>query len=184
MLSSKPLWINGSPKKDGFTMRIANYVLADFEITPVHAYDQNVHACDDCKVCHYKLGCKFKDDHTTIIESLKNTDTLILTTPIYFGAMSDQLLKIINRFQQLFERVYSHDVHDITLKNLIIISTCASTDPKMYDGLRLTTHILEKLFNVENTHTLLLHNTDNEDPMHAELKTIKTFKETIKKALN
>lgn len=165
-------------------MRVANHVLTDFEVTPIHAYEQNVHACDDCKVCHYKLGCKFTDDHTTIIDALKNTDTFILTTPIYFGAMSDQLLKIINRFQQLFERKYTHKVHEFTLKNLIVVSTCASTDDAMFDGLKLTTNILKELFNVTHVHTLLLSNTDHEDPLKTQLKSINEFKITIKKALN
>ncbi|MFP4286408.1 MAG: flavodoxin family protein [Candidatus Izemoplasmataceae bacterium] len=183
-MSSKSIWINGSPNLNGFTMGVAKEVLKSYDIKRYDSYQVNVNSCDDCKVCHYKLGCKFNDDHTKIIEDLKIANTLILTTPIYFGAMTDQLLKIINRFQSLFERKFTHNTHDIAIDNLIVISTCASDDTSMFDGLKLTIRILEKLFSVKNTFTLLLGNTDQVNPLNTEESTIKSFQETIKKALH
>jgi multimeric flavodoxin WrbA len=164
-------------------MRVASHVLDPLDYTLLHAYDLRINPCDDCKVCHYKLACKHNDDHDIIIDALKATDTLILTTPIYFGAMSDQLLKVINRFQQLFERKYTHKRDDIKLKKLIVISTCASNDITMFDGLKLTVRILNQLFSVEKTDLLLLNNTDNEDPMITQIDRVNHFKESIKKAL-
>ncbi len=125
-----------------------------------HAYDLNVHSCDDCKLCRMRLACKHNDDMLTVFDALKKADTLIIATPVYFGAMTDALLRIINRFQQLFEAKFTHQKPFTTIQRLILISTTASHDPTMFDGVKLTTRLLEELFDVERTHTLTLGGTD------------------------
>ncbi len=125
-----------------------------------NAYTLNIHPCDDCKLCHARFACKHDDDMQTVLDALKKADTLVLATPVYFGAMTDMMMRIINRFQQLFEAKFTHKKPFTTIKKLIVISTAASEDPSMFDGVRLTTRLLEELFSVERVHTLLLGHTD------------------------
>ncbi|MFU8786015.1 MAG: flavodoxin family protein [Candidatus Izemoplasmataceae bacterium] len=183
-MSSKILMINGSPNLNGYTMACAEKIFEPFTYELLHAYRLNINPCDDCKVCHHVLRCKHKDAMESVIEKIKHSDTLILVSPVYFGAMTDQLLKIINRFQQLFEAKYTHKSTPIKLKNLYVISTCAAPHDTMFEGIKLTTSILKELFSVENVSIFTANNTDHITNILSENKSsIEQFSQQVKKEL-
>ena len=99
------LVINGSPNKNSKTLSVTNEIIkgSDEEIKYINAYDITADSCDDCKYCHTKKGCVKRDDMDFIYELLYSANTLIISSPVYFGGMSDQTMKIINRFQRFFE---------------------------------------------------------------------------------
>jgi len=169
------LILNGSPNKGSMTLALTeNFVKhlnREFEI--INCYDLNIISCDDCKFCHHKLGCNKVDDMETIYQLLLKTDTLILSSPIYFGAFSNELLKVINRFQRYFaERFVHHKALDIKIKRLIAVTSAGSNNEKMFEGARLTFDILGNLFQVEDKHFITASNTDhipaldNEEVLH------------------
>jgi len=118
---------------------------------------------------------------TTLLDSV---DTLVIASPIYFGSLSDTLMRIINRFQPYFEKKFTHKLPVPTIKNIYLISTCASQSTSMFNGPKVTLTILKDLFNATNTDTLTLTNTDHlEDVVIAYKEAIATFTSTIKKEL-
>ena len=165
-------------------MNVVNALFEPNTLTTIHAYEQYLHPCDDCKVCRKHLRCKYTDAMQPVFKALKETNTLIIASPIYFGALTDQLMRIINRFQSLFEAKFTHEKTFTTIDNLILISTCASTDKTMFQGATLTLDILKKLFNSKNTLSLTLTNTESiKDITTTYKEAINTFKQTLKKEL-
>ncbi len=119
-----------------------------------------------------------------INDDLDHIDTLVIASPIYFGGLTDQLTKIINRFQPFFEKKFTHKIPVPTIRNIYLISTCASKTDTMFDGPKVTLKILKDLFSATNTKTLTLTNTDNLDDIVSTYQdTIDTFSSTIKKEL-
>lgn len=161
-------------------MQVAKHVFDASNIQVFHAYEQNIHPCDDCKLCHHKLACKHKDDMDAIKKAIQHADTLILVSPIYFGALSDQCMRIINRFQMMFEAKFTHQKPFTTLKNIYLISTAASTDTSMFQGAKLTLSILKSLFSAEHTNALTLGGTDDcKDILATYQDEIASFKRSI-----
>lgn len=160
-------------------MQVAKAIFNDFD-TIFNVYDLTINACDDCKVCHYSLNCKFDDDMSKVLDTLNNCDHLVLVSPIYFGSLSDQLMKLINRFQVLFEQKFTHQKAIIKLPKLTMISTCAAKDEGMFDGAKLTLKILENLFDVKEVNKLFLTNTDMiDDICQVYQEQIYQFKKSI-----
>lgn|GEM_PF-878859 len=157
--NSKRLIINGSPHKDSHTMTLATALFNTDNI--IHAYDKEVNSCDDCKYCNFKAGCKFKnDDMPFIIEKIHEADTLVIASPIYFGTLSDQTLKILNRFQQFFSAKFTLDGPYPKIKNLIMINTCGANNLTMFEGVKVTLNILKSLFDAERVEHITVANTD------------------------
>ncbi len=183
MSNSNYLLINGSPNKQGHSMTFAQTVFDYLPLNVMHAYDININPCDDCKVCHHKLGCKHKDAMNIVIEHLIEADHLIIVSPIYFGALTDQLMKIFNRFQQLFEAKFTHQKPVTTFKTITLLSTAAATD-KMFDGAKLTLSILKSLFDAKKTFFYGLTDTDTITDIRIAYKDkLSTIKSTLKKEL-
>ncbi len=165
-------------------MQVVHKIFASGNAKIIHAYESHVSSCDDCKVCHYKPSCKFNDDMKLINEILDQIDTLVIASPIYFGGLSDQLMTIINRFQPYFEKKFTHKLPVPIIKNIYLISTCASKSHTMFDGPNVTLNILKDLFSATNTNTLTLTNTDDLDDIVSTYQNdINAFKSTIKKEL-
>jgi multimeric flavodoxin WrbA len=165
-------------------MQIVSRVFDAYTPHILHAYDTNVSSCDDCKVCHYKPSCKFNDDMSLVYTALDDIDTLVIASPIYFGSLSDKIMSIINRFQPYFEKKFTHNISVPKIKNIYLISTCASKSTSMFNGPNISLKILSDLFNATNTHTLTFTNTDNIDDVVAENKDeIDSFTTMIKKEL-
>lgn len=160
-------------------MTVANYVFPNTKT--FHAYDLNIASCDDCKVCHYKVKCQHKDDFEIVLNTLKTITHLVIVSPVYFGALSDQLLRILNRFQFLFEAKYTHQAPVIKIPKLTLIASAASKEDWMFDGVKLSFKLLISLFDSTEVHTLCLGNTD---ALKDILKTYKTEIDNLKKSVN
>ncbi len=158
--------INGSPNKNGFSMTLADAIFD--ENTVHHAYEMSIESCTDCGFCDKRPACIFDDDMDAIISALHHDDTLILASPIYFGALSDKLLAILNRLQMLFKKKFTHKQEIPDIKRLYIVATCGAGNAVMFDGAHLTLTILKQLFNAETARLFTLKGTD---AMHPETLT-------------
>jgi len=102
-----------------------------------------------------------------IYKALEQTDTLILSSPIYFGALSNELMQVINRFQRYYAQKYVHKKPlNIKLKQLILVTSAGSKSTQMFNGAKLTYDILVSLFNPDTHHIVKASNTDHIDPIN------------------
>ncbi len=179
------LVINGSPNKDSKTLSVTYEIIKDSkeEIIYIDAYKIKIDSCDDCKYCHSKIGCVKSDDMDNIYDLLYKAETLIISSPIYFGAMTDQTMKIVNRFQRFYEQKFSIKDNNIPrLNNLIIVSTQGGINNDMFDGVKQTYNILELLFNPDYSVLLTVPSTDELHPLE-QLKVFKKIHSIQKKMI-
>ena len=162
------LVINGSPNKDSKTLSVTKEILkySNEEIIYIDAYKVNVDSCDDCKFCNTKIGCIKRDDMDGIYDLMYKATSLIISSPVYFGGMSDQTMKIINRFQRFFEQKFTIRKGDIpTFNNLIFVSTQGGVNTDMFDGVIQTYKILGFLFRPDYSEIITVPSTDMNHPL-------------------
>ena len=101
----KVLLVNGSPRKNGNTMRALQEVAASLEKEGLETEiawigNKPVRGCAACYQCKTKdLGkCVFADDvANSIIEKLKDADGIVIGSPTYYGQPTGALLAVWQR---------------------------------------------------------------------------------------
>ena len=54
--------------------------------------------CQACETCKTKLDrCVLKDDLAQVLDAIRDTDVLVLATPVYFGDIPGQMKMFIDR---------------------------------------------------------------------------------------
>ncbi|MCR5230456.1 MAG: flavodoxin family protein [Solobacterium sp.] len=100
----KILILNGSPRPDGNTAAMIrtfqNAVKPEHEVNVIRVCRKNIRGCLACEYCHNQGNgeCIQKDDMQEIYALLKDTEMLILASPIYYHGISGQLKCVIDRF--------------------------------------------------------------------------------------
>lgn len=62
--------------------------------------------CVGCLACQETQKCVLKDDAVEIAEKVKNADTLVFVTPIYYYEMSGQMKTLLDRLNPLYPSDY------------------------------------------------------------------------------
>ena len=99
---------NGSPRKKNWnTATLLNNALegaasAGAETELIQLYDLNFSGCISCfsckKISRKKDGvCAVQDDLTSVLDRVRNTDALIIGTPVYYGAESASTRALLER---------------------------------------------------------------------------------------
>ena len=62
--------------------------------------------CRGCLACQKLQKCVLQDDAVSIAEQVKNADTLVFVTPIYYYEMSGQMKTLLDRLNPLYASDY------------------------------------------------------------------------------
>ena len=62
--------------------------------------------CIGCLVCQKTKKCVLNDDAVLIAEKVRNADTLVFATPIYYYEMSGQMKTLLDRMNPLYPSDY------------------------------------------------------------------------------
>ncbi|MBR5163211.1 MAG: flavodoxin family protein [Schwartzia sp.] len=62
--------------------------------------------CIGCLACQKTQKCVLNDDAVAIAEQVKNADTLVFATPIYYYEMSGQMKTLLDRLNPLYPSDY------------------------------------------------------------------------------
>lgn len=82
------LFINGSPNKDGNTVKLAGNLLEGKEYDTLHLLDYKI----------YSYGQEYADDQfMEIIGRIKQADTVVLGSPLYWHSMSGAVRNLLDR---------------------------------------------------------------------------------------
>ena len=123
----KVIAINGSPRKKWNTATLLEKALegaetegAETEI--IHLYDLNFKGCTSCFACKLKDGksygkCAMNDELTPVLDRLKDSDAVILGSPIYLGNSTGEMRSFMERYIFPF-LVYSTDLPSLYPKNI------------------------------------------------------------------
>ena len=82
------LFINGSPNKDGNTVRLADTLLEGKEYDTLHLVDYKI----------YSYGQEYGDDQfMEVIDRMKQADMIVLGSPLYWHSMSGAVRNLLDR---------------------------------------------------------------------------------------
>lgn len=135
----KILVLNGSPRKQGNTMKMINAfqegaMSVGHEVNVVNVAYQKISGCLACEYCHQKEHgvCIQKDDMHHIYDLLKETEMLVIASPIYYHGISGQLKCAIDRLYAVLYPQEELTLHAPYLKKVAMI--LSSGDLDMYEG--------------------------------------------------
>ncbi len=79
---------------------------AGHEAEHVSLKGKEVKFCVGCLACQKTQKCVLKDDAAEIAEKVKNADTLVFVTPIYYYGMCGQMKTLLDRLNPLYPSDY------------------------------------------------------------------------------
>ncbi len=79
---------------------------AGHEVEHISLKGKNLKFCIGCLACQKTQQCVLKDDAVWIAEKVKNTDTLVFATPIYYYGMCGQMKTLLDRMNPLYPSDY------------------------------------------------------------------------------
>jgi len=102
-IMKKIVCLLGSPRPKGNSAAMAkrfNETAEELgaEVTTFALNKLTYRGCQACMACKTKLEkCVLKDDLTEVLEAVRETDVLVMVSPIYYGEVSSQLKSFIDR---------------------------------------------------------------------------------------
>ena len=152
---SKILILTGSPRKNGNTDRLAEAFAEgagehhDVEIISVSDY--KVNPCIGCESCFTRNdhSCFQKDDMGLIYDKLKEADTVIIASPVYFYGISAQLKAVIDRLHTPMRNSFS-------IKRLGLILVGGAELPELIDSILIQYRLVLNFFKLEDIGTVLV----------------------------
>lgn len=91
----------------------------------IHVYDDTIHPCTACGHCRDVFGCVFDDCMAPLYEKIRDSDAVIISSPVYFSSLPGQLKNLIDRCQVLWEQK-ERDKNSIRAKFGFLILTAGS----------------------------------------------------------
>ncbi len=108
---TKIVVLNASPHLGGNSATIVDAMIEEARGVPgndicVHRLDelQAAHGCKACSKCKTKGACVQHDDLSPILEDVRNSDVVIVSTPLYFGHSASQYRVLEDRLYSLFAK--------------------------------------------------------------------------------
>ncbi len=99
----KIVCVKGSPRLNGNSATIADYFLktAQGKGAEIQTFALNrlkYSGCQACMVCKTKQDkCGINDELTEVLDAIRETDILVIATPIYFSEVAGQVKTFIDR---------------------------------------------------------------------------------------
>ena len=82
---------------------------------------RDIKYCIGCLTCQKTQKCVIKDDVPAIAEKVKNAETVVFVTPIYYYEMSGQMKTLLDRLNPLYPTDYK-------FRNIYMLSTAAEDE--------------------------------------------------------
>ena len=79
---------------------------AGHQVEHISLKGKTIGFCIGCMSCQKTQKCALEDDAVEIAEKVKNADTLVFVTPIYYYEMSGQMKTLLDRMNPLYTTDY------------------------------------------------------------------------------
>ena len=114
---------------------------AGHDVEMISLKGKTIKFCIGCLACQKTQQCVLKDDAVAIAEKVKNADTLVFVTPIYYYEMSGQMKTLLDRMNPLYPSDYK-------FRKVYLLSVAAEdeegTNEKAISGLQGWVDCFEK----------------------------------------
>jgi multimeric flavodoxin WrbA len=99
----KVVGIVGSMRRGGNTEILTQIALDEIqkeglETELISLAEKKIEPCDGCRTCLKTGKCHIKDDFDSVFTKMKEAEGIILSTPVYYGAATPQIVSLISRF--------------------------------------------------------------------------------------
>lgn len=91
-------------------------------VTFISLADKSIAFCKGCLACQRCGACVIKDDAVAIAEAMRQADSIVFSTPIYYYEMSGQLKTLLDRANSLY-------ASDYAFRKIYFLSTAAEDAP-------------------------------------------------------
>jgi multimeric flavodoxin WrbA len=161
----KVLGIMGSPRIKGNTDLLLDEALKGAqsqgaETEKIIVDKLNIAPCKEYYGCLKDGNCVIRDDMDGLYRKILDADAVIVATPIFFYAVSAQLMLLISRCQALWARRYILKNLDTPVKRGAFIAVGATKGAKLFDGPKLTIKYFFQAINTEYSEELLIRGVD------------------------
>ena len=114
---------------------------AGHQVEEISLKGKELKYCIGCLACQKTQHCVQKDDALWIVDKMKDADTLVFSTPIYYYEMSGQMKTLLDRMNPLYSS-------DYRFRRVYMLSVAAedetSTPEKAVSGLEGWVDCFEK----------------------------------------
>lgn len=119
------LIISSSPRIGGNSDRLCDEFARGAEgaghvVQRVQLTGKHIAFCDGCNCCSETGECVHQDDMVPILQSMIDSDVIVLATPVYFYTVCAQLKTVIDRCCSKYTQIAGKDFY--------FIATAAETD--------------------------------------------------------
>lgn len=152
---SRILVLIGSPRKGGNTELLARAFTeaagSRHEVELISVADYRIHPCTGCNSCSASEGhrCFQEDGMQQIYGKLKQADTLVIASPVYFYGISAQL-------KALVDRLHTPMRNDFGIQKLGLILVGAADLPDLFDPILLQYRMILRFFHLDDAGTVLV----------------------------
>ena len=79
---------------------------AGHDVETISLKGKTINFCKGCLACQKTQKCVIKDDAVEIAEKVKEAETLVFVSPIYYYEMSGQMKTLLDRMNPLYAADY------------------------------------------------------------------------------
>lgn len=151
----KVLILTGSMRKGGNTDLLAQAFAEgaekNNEVEIISVADYKVNPCIGCNSCftREKNECFQNDDMPMIYEKLREADTVVIASPVYFYGISAQLKAVI-------DRLHTPMRGEFHIKRLALLLVGAASLPELFDAIKLQYQLVLNFFHLEDAGMVLV----------------------------
>jgi putative NADPH-quinone reductase len=153
----------GSPRDKGNSATIAKRFCETAEklgseVKTFALNNLNYQGCQGCMLCKTKLDrCALKDDLTEVLDAIRETDTLVLASPVYYWDVSGQLKTFLDRtFSFLVPDFITNPIKGRLTpgKKLVLILAQNNPDPNSFSDIFPKFDYFFKAYGFTETHLI------------------------------
>lgn len=129
-MSQKILILNGSPREKGNTATLAAQLTAGAtdsgaDVESIYLHDLDIRPCDACDYCQEDgNGCIISDDMQTLYPKMRESDVVVIASPVYWFNLTAQSKLCIDRWYAMV----ATDGFELAGKKLALLMVYGDTD--------------------------------------------------------
>jgi multimeric flavodoxin WrbA len=153
----------GSPRENANSSLIANRFCATAQKFGAESKsfvlnDLDYRGCQGCMLCKTTLEkCAVQDDLTEVLDAIRDTDVLVLASPVYYWDISGQLKCFLDRtFSYLVPDFFTNPVKSRLTpgKKLVLVLAQANPDESMFTNIFPKFDYFFKTYGFSDTHLI------------------------------
>lgn len=165
---SKIVVLVGSMRKEGNTATLTSAFVkgaqkSGHEVTVVSVADYKVAPCSGCNACRKRKNqdCAVHDDMEKVFPILKEADTVVLASPVYFYGLSASLKAIIDRLHQPARSA-------LKVKSMALLLVAADTLPAVFDAIKLQYQLILDYFHLKSLGEIFAYGVEAVGDIHGK----------------